>query len=487
MENQVIDKYEIISKVGEGAFGVVYKARNLLRDKVVALKIIKGAPESQLNSYLREIRKMDKLRPPHPNVVEFYTADIKDGCLLIEMEYFEGETLRQTLEEGLNLTDDTIVDFLIQILDGLSYIHSKMLVHRDIKPDNILVNTEYTRLKIADFGISKDLEGSESYGPAGTMHYMSPENVNGEKIDHRSDIYSLGIVLYELKTGLVPHKGAIGTIMDGHRYKTIPKIKSFLDPVIQKATKKNPKDRYQSAEEFKLNLIRSYKKSKKKIPTIKIFYFALSVVILYYSYKGMTHTSNNAPSQIVKESSTVKKSNITSIKTVTLGEQIWMTENLNANVFRNGDSISEAKTKEEWDQLCKEKKPAYCHWVNDASNDNSHGILYNWYVVNDDRNICPVGFRLPKKKDIEYLKNNYIYNRLVEKMKLRLSGWRSGDDGKFYDFGSTEVFWCEEPKYITDKQAAIYTLKIFNSDGEGNIKIGEQKPNDGYSIRCLKE
>jgi hypothetical protein len=196
----------------------------------------------------------------------------------------------------------------------------------------------------------------------------------------------------------------------------------------------------------------------------------------------MTHTSNNAPSQIVKESSAVKKSNITSIKTVTLGEQIWMTENLNAKVFRNGDSISEAKTKEEWDQLCKEKKPAYCHADHDAGNDEKYGLLYNWYTVIDSRNICPEGFRVPGKKDFDYLKSNIQFSDLNSELITVFPGWK-GEDGYYRDFDSTSTFWSKDEKY----SGCQFTLTVSKKVKGGQVKIGEQKPNDGYSIRCLKE
>jgi serine/threonine protein kinase len=483
MENNVIDKYELIEQIGEGAFGIVYKARNILFNKIIALKIIKGASEEELQSFLKEIRKMDKLSPPHLNVMRIISADIKNSLLLIEMEYFEGKTLLKLLKEKRVIEDEIIVEYLKQILDGLSFIHSKRLVHRDIKPDNILLNKDCSLVKISDFGISKDLDYSSSDSIQGAFLYMSPEQLtNPNGVDHRSDFYSLAILMFQLKTGLIPFYGSITSIIDGKRFNNIPKTKTFLDPIIQKASKKNPNDRYQSAEEFKHALEIAYQKSTK--PKIPIALWALAILSISVILFTWGPNDNKKDNNLLKsyETDRPKSDTIQTFETITLGDQIWMTENLGTKVFRNGDSIREAKNKDEWDLLCKEKKPAYCHAYNDPSNDEKYGLLYNWYAVSDS--ICPYGFEIPDKLDFDLLMSNYSYSEIVNNFNIIFSGWR-GDDGYYRDFNSGMFLWSKEEN--KSLKGCIYTLKVFKSDNDGVIKLGEQKPTDGYSIRCIKK
>jgi uncharacterized protein (TIGR02145 family) len=486
-KNKVIDKYELLDKIGEGAFGIVYKARNILFDKIVALKIIKGASELQLNQYLREIRQMDKLDPPHLNVIRILSADIKNNSLLIEMEYFEGKTLLKLLDEYQVLDDEIVMEYLMQILDALSFIHSKRLVHRDIKPDNILLNKDYSLVKVSDFGISKDQDYSSSNTIQGTYLYMSPEQLTGSvNVDHRSDFYSLAVVIYQLKTGEIPFNGSITNILDGKRFKSIPKTKSFFDPIIQKASKKNPNERFSSAEEFKRDLIRAYEKSKKKRKSY--IYWILILVFLILVFYRQSEIQNNLS---LEEKSipdiNYKKTNIDSqksddkIKTVRFDNQIWMVDNLKSKVFQNNNQILEAHNKIEWDNACKNKIPAYCHVDDNAANDEKYGLLYNWYAAKDE-SICPKGFRIPNKDDFDKLMSNYSYLSLVKTMNLSFAGWR-GSDGYYNDFNSVSVLWSSIEKY----PGCIFTLKFFKANGNGVLKIGEQAPSDGYSIKCLKK
>jgi serine/threonine protein kinase len=473
----IIDKYELIEKIGEGAFGVVFKAKNLLFNKIIALKIIKGASEEQLNSFLREIRKMDKLTPHHPNVMRIISADIKENALLIEMEYFEGKTLLRLLQENKVLDEEIIIEYLKQILDALSFIHSKRLVHRDIKPDNILLNKDYSFVKVSDFGISKDLDYSSSDTIQGAFSYMSPEQLTDpSKVDHRSDFYSLAVVIYQLKTGEIPFSGTITNIIDGKRFKSIPKTNSFLDPIIQKASKKNPIERYSNADEFKFDLVNAYEKSRKKSNSTYLWIYVILVLscFLFYIFKDdflSLEVKTNKKEEIKIDKPT--------INTINLIDQTWMAENLKVKEFKNGSPIKETLSKVEWDFACRNQIPAYCHLYNDPSNDEKYGLLYNWYAAKDS--ICPDGFKIPTKSDFDKLISNYDFPKLNSQFNIVFPGYK-GDENNFHEFNNGLFLWSKDEKY----KGCVYTLKVFKSDNKGAIKLGEQKPSDGYSIRGIK-
>lgn len=480
MNNNIIDKYELLEKLGEGAFGIVFKARNTLFNKIVALKIIKGSSSEQRDLFLREIRKMDKLTPSHLNVINILSADIKNDVLLIEMEYFEGKTLQRLLNEKTVLNNDTIVEYINQILDGLSFIHSKRLVHRDLKPDNILLNKDESLVKISDFGISKDLDYSTSDSIQGTFLYMSPEQLTDPThIDYRSDFYSLAIIIFQLKIGVIPFAGSITNIIDGKRFKSIPKTNSFLDPIIQKASKKNPNERYENADEFKFDLLKAYEKSKKKNNSV---YYLLYTILIIFSLLLVFRKvifSSNEPSHKTEEINKVDNSDKSTLRTINLIEQTWMIENLKVKEFRNGTPIKEVHNKEQWDEACKNKIPAFCHVYDEPSNDEKYGLLYNWYAAKDS--ICPEGFVIPTKEDFEKLLTNYDFSSLLSQFKNVYPGYRNSDDGYFPNFNNGLIIWSKSEKY----SGCVYTLRVFKTTEK--INLGELKPTDGFSIRCIKK
>lgn len=468
------EKYELIEKIGQGAFGQVFKAKNTLFNKIIALKIIEGSSERQLTSFLHEIRKMDKLEPYHFNVIKIISADIIDNALIIEMEYFEGITLLKLLNEKLKLDDELIIEYAKQILDALSFIHSKRLVHRDLKPDNILLNKDRSLIKISDFGISKDLDYSTSNSIQGAIFYMSPEQlIDPNNVDHRSDFYSLAIILYQIKTGEIPFAGSITNAIDGKRFKDIPKTNSFLDPIIQKASKKNPKERYNNAEEFKNELTKAFLHRKKN--TNSKAYLVVSLVILAMFIYVLKHSYDRE----TRDNVTIPNSEINKPNNIRIGNQFWIDSNLKNVTFQNGDSIFEAKNKKEWDYACLNKRPSYCHVDNNETNDNHYGLLYNWYAVNDIRNISPIGYRIPTYSDFQSLLE-INPETLHSKLNLPFGGWR-GKDGFFHGFEEITVLWTCTPKY----DECIYTVKI--KKGNNQINFGEQPPQDGYSVRCIKE
>src|ERR1700683_1748222 len=220
-----VGPYEIVSPLGAGGMGEVYRARDTRLDRTVAIKVL---PESLANDpdrlprFEQEARVLSTLS--HPNLLAIYDVGTQAGTHYLVSEYLEGQTLRERMGAGL-LPQRKISEYALQLANGLAAAHDKGIVHRDLKPENIFV-TRDDHVKILDFGLAKQLQGVASLtgetatltSPAptaagtvmGTVGYMSPEPVWGQPIDHRSDIFSLGAILYEMVTGKKAFKGDSG-------------------------------------------------------------------------------------------------------------------------------------------------------------------------------------------------------------------------------------------------------------------------------------
>ncbi|MFX0212292.1 MAG: serine/threonine protein kinase, partial [Candidatus Hodarchaeota archaeon] len=202
MIGKTISHYKILEKLGEGGMGVVYKAEDTKLDRIVALKFL---PENLLcdeeakKRFVHEAKAASALN--HPNITTVHEIDEVDGKCFIAMEYIEGK------EKGLSIEE--VLRIALQTAEGLSKAHQKDIVHRDIKSDNIMFTPDGL-IKIMDFGLAK-LKGvtklTKTGSTLGTLQYMSPEQAQGEEIDHRSDIFSFGVILYEMITGQLPFKG----------------------------------------------------------------------------------------------------------------------------------------------------------------------------------------------------------------------------------------------------------------------------------------
>jgi eukaryotic-like serine/threonine-protein kinase len=218
MTHKKIDRYEIVSEIGQGAMGVVYRANDPLLERTVAIKTIslelsKDEFEEFEKRFYREASSAGRLN--HPNIVTIHDVGNTDNVAYMAMEFLEGEELRDILDSGEVLELDRIADIAAQVADGLAFAHEHGVVHRDIKPSNIMVMKNGIA-KITDFGIALIPAGSRTMDGMvlGSPKYMSPEQVVGRDVDGRSDIFSLGVVLYEMLTGKSPFSGDnISTIM----------------------------------------------------------------------------------------------------------------------------------------------------------------------------------------------------------------------------------------------------------------------------------
>lgn len=263
MIGHILDnRYKILEKVGSGGMASVYKAQDILLDRIVAVKILHSKYASDHDFVVRfrqEAQAAAKLS--QPNIVNIYDVGYDENAHYIVMEYVRGETLKDYIEKHGHLPINTSIQISFDIGEALEHAHANGIVHCDIKPHNILV-TETGRIKVADFGIARAINSSSSTkdekSVLGSVHYFSPEQASGGKIDERTDIYSLGIVMYEMMTGVVPFEGdtAISVALQ-HVQNDIPlptkynrRIPQLVERVILKAMAKNPDDRFQTISEM---------------------------------------------------------------------------------------------------------------------------------------------------------------------------------------------------------------------------------------------
>ncbi|UCE19253.1 MAG: serine/threonine protein kinase, partial [Gemmatimonadota bacterium] len=212
MIGKTISHYKILEKLGEGGMGVVYKAEDTKLDRIVALKFLPPQLTSDTEAkerFIHEAKAAAALN--HPSICTIHEIDEAEGQTFIVMEYIEGRELRDIggMRHAETLTLNKVLNYAIQIAEGLQEAHGRDIIHRDIKPANIMV-TQNDQIKIMDFGLAK-LRGvsklTQTGSTLGTVQYMSPEQAQGIEVDQRSDIFSFGVVLYELITGQLPFKG----------------------------------------------------------------------------------------------------------------------------------------------------------------------------------------------------------------------------------------------------------------------------------------
>jgi len=273
MIGQTISHYEILEKLGEGGMGVVYKAHDTKLDRTVALKFLPHhltANEAEQARFLQEARAASALN--HPNVCGIHAIDEYEGQQFIDMEYVDGVTLRKKLATG-PLSIDAAIPYAIHIGEALEDAHAKGIVHRDIKCENIMINSK-NMIKVMDFGLAK-LKGSlkltKTSSTVGTLAYMAPEQIQGAEVDGRSDIFSFGVVLYEMLTGHMPFRGEHEAAMmysiineePEPLTKYVPGASSELLHIFGRALEKNPEERYQSVHDMVIDLRRLKKESTK--------------------------------------------------------------------------------------------------------------------------------------------------------------------------------------------------------------------------------
>ena len=262
IKGQLIDdRYKIIKSIGEGGMANVYLAYDTILEREVAVKILRGdlaEDEKFVRRFQREANSASSLK--HPNIVEVYDVGEDDGKYFIVMEYINGKTLKSLIKKRGALTLEEVIDIMLQLTSAVSCAHDSYIIHRDIKPQNVMI-LEDGRVKITDFGIAMALNNNEltqTNSVMGSVHYLPPEQANGSGSTTKSDIYSLGILMFELLTGKLPFKGenAVEIAIKQMREpipsvcKIYPDIPQSVENIILRACAKNPKNRYESAREM---------------------------------------------------------------------------------------------------------------------------------------------------------------------------------------------------------------------------------------------
>jgi serine/threonine protein kinase len=321
MIGQTLENYKIIAKLGEGGVAEVYLVENLIDNKLYALKMLKQDYVSNSNIRKRFIDEAKKLAQIDSiNVAKVYKTIDQGDIVAFSMEYIDGATLQS---KG-KLEDDTIKDYMYQILEGLKTVHSKGIIHRDLTPCNIMI-TNNGLVKILDFGISKDLNNTIHDGTImgttvmmGTPRYMSPEQYNNTASTREtSDIYSLGVILWEMVKGEMIYSkiNTMHSLGDKILKEPLTPTKTCWDKIIQKATRKNPKDRYKSCEEF----IQAIKTNKYGVifPWKKITIISAAVLLFIIGIVAISNMGGKEQEKIAEDST--KKTPITEKESKTEG------------------------------------------------------------------------------------------------------------------------------------------------------------------------
>lgn len=270
-------RYKVLALLGTGGMAHVYLARDLILDRDVAVKILRfdfQKNKEALRRFQREALSTTQLI--HPNIVSVYDVDEDDGLQYIVMEYIEGTDLKEYIQHHGQTTPEDAIHIMSQVLSAMALAHQNRIIHRDIKPQNLLINKENT-IKVTDFGIAVALSHTsitQTNSLLGSVHYISPEQARGSVTTTKSDLYASGIVLYELLSGEVPFDGESAvSIALKHFQEEIPSVRQMnpavpqsLENVILKATAKEPADRYNSCEEMQQDLLTSLNPSRLNEP-----------------------------------------------------------------------------------------------------------------------------------------------------------------------------------------------------------------------------
>ena len=260
-------RYELLEIIGEGGMARVYKAHCRILDRIVAVKILKEE-FSRDQGFVEKFKTeaLSAARINHPNIVNIYDVGQEGDIYYIVMEMVEGKTLKEIISAEAPLTVERAVDIAIMICDGVHHAHEKGIIHRDIKPHNILI-TEHGMVKVADFGIARAISNATiTYGNnniVGSVHYISPEQAKGEIVNRTTDIYSIGCVLFEMLTGRAPFTADSAiTVAMKHIHDEVlsprklnPDLPTALENIILQALQKNPKQRFASAQEMRNALL----------------------------------------------------------------------------------------------------------------------------------------------------------------------------------------------------------------------------------------
>ena len=281
MMEQIANRYEILSLIGQGGMADVYKAKDTILNRIVAIKVLRDKLSQDAMALVRFQREASAAsRLSHPNVVDIYDVGEYEGMNYIVMEFIRGRTLKELIAQRGALDVDEAIGIMKQLVSAINHAHENNIIHRDIKPQNVLVKDDGT-IKITDFGIAVangSVQLTFNNTVMGSAHYLAPETTQGKEPNEQVDIYSLGIVFYELLTGKVPFTGKTPTeIAIKHLRKPMPFVRDFnpnipqsVENIILKATAKNLSQRYVSCKEMLYDLIHCLDPEYRDMKRIKV-------------------------------------------------------------------------------------------------------------------------------------------------------------------------------------------------------------------------
>ena len=322
---KINDRYQVIRSIGEGGMANVYLAYDTILDRNVAVKVLRGdlaTDEKFVRRFQREAMSASALS--HPNIVEMYDVGEDDGNYFIVMEYIDGKTLKNLIKKRGALTVAEVVDIMLQLTSAISCAHDSYIIHRDIKPQNVMILDD-GRVKITDFGIaiaSNASELTQTNSVMGSVHYLPPEQANGAGATAKSDIYSLGILMFELLTGKLPFKGENAVEIALKQMKEqIPsvcainsEIPQSIENVILKACAKNPKNRYDNVKDM-YNDIKTALDEDRINETKQTYKFSEDDLDETKKIESLSEVKKNKKKETKEEDSTEKKMNLALIIT----------------------------------------------------------------------------------------------------------------------------------------------------------------------------
>ncbi len=373
IKNKLQSKYEVKGFIGKGGFSTVLKLRDIELDRLCALKILSkdliSDPE-MLERFKREARLYAKL--DHPNIVQVYDVGFYNKVAYIIMKYIDGVDLKTYIKENSPLALDEIIGISKDIASVLQYMHERGIIHRDIKPANIMIQKRDGKAILTDFGLAKSLETTKFTATGkimGSPHYLAPEQAKGEPVSKSTDIYSLGITMFEMATGKVPFEGETAVqIVLKHIREEVPKpskvkpdVLSGLEKIIIKATKRNPSSRYQNAKDL-INDLRKLRKEgspaielDRKKKRTKSSIFSMFIVLLFIaagSYYFIEYYGKNNMKSMDSQSKINKVLTVENRKSIDNQDK----ENINTKIKKNPIIKPEQKTDNKKEKIKDNKK-----------------------------------------------------------------------------------------------------------------------------------
>ena len=492
MIGETILHFKIIKELGEGGMGKVFLAENLNNGRRVAFKMLKleFAQVSKIRKrFIAEARSLHKLN--HENIVRIYETIDAGDIVAFTMEFLQGSSLNELIKEG-KVPNHTIHNYLTQILVGLQHVHQKGLIHRDIKPSNIMVTNEGV-IKLLDFGIAKNTDDTinehswtqtREHERMGTLGYMSPEQLKSTRdVGPKTDIYSLGIVLWEMVEGRRLYDFRTLSEPEIHAailYENVPLTYTKWDSQIQKACSKSEGKRYQNCSEWlreiaggsenfraddatEVELVKhdtSDVISWKKWSVI-VFLLLIGIYVLIKNWDMGSSNNENRNEQSLVEYEEIKIVGIN-----------WMKHDLDDVKFQNGDPIQEVKSKSEWLDAIKNETPAFCYYLFDENNRSTYGVYYNYHALSDPRGLAPIGYNIPS---IDILTDAFRKNPTA----FRKNGIINME-GEFVSVGENAMYWSASPDTLYPDKAmmsSLYKEKVYAySDMKGM----------GLAVKCVK-